>query len=120
MKLRLATTLLLGTSLAGMANADGSDLVVFDWAGYDDPGFYQSYVDAHGSDPSFSFFTDEEEAFQKMRAGFKVDAGHPCSQSVPKWMEAGLLNRLRCRASGRTLSGRHTAKPLKYHQGVHG
>ncbi len=91
MKLTLATALLLGTALAGAANADGSDLVVFDWAGYDDPGFYQSYVDAHGSDPLFSFFTDEEEAFQKMRAGFKVDAGHPCSQSVPKWMEAGLL-----------------------------
>ena len=29
-----------------------------------------------------------------MRSGFKADLGHPCSQSVVKWREAGLLQPL--------------------------
>ena len=27
-------------------------------------------------------FSDEEEALQKVRAGFRADLGHPCSQSL--------------------------------------
>src|SRR3546814_550822 len=69
-----------------------SDL--FDWAGYEDPAFHQSYADKNGDSPTFAFFGDEEEAFQKLRAGFKADLAHPCSQSVLKWREAGLLKPL--------------------------
>ena len=32
-----------------------------------------------------------EEAFQKVRAGFRADLGHPCSQSVVKWRNADLI-----------------------------
>ena len=71
--------------------ADASKLVVFDWAGYEDPNFYKSYVDKYGGKPTYAFFGDEEEAFQKLRAGFKADLAHPCSQSVVKWNQAGLL-----------------------------
>lgn len=76
---------------AGGAFAADADLVVFDWAGYEDPEFYQSYIAAHGEAPTYSFFGDEEEAFQKLRAGFRADLAHPCSQSVVKWREAGLI-----------------------------
>lgn len=76
---------------AGMAMAADADLVVFDWAGYEDPEFYTAYTAKYGDGPTFAFFGDEEEAFQKLRSGFKADAVHPCSQSVPKWIEAGLL-----------------------------
>ncbi|HUF56696.1 MAG TPA: extracellular solute-binding protein, partial [Thermohalobaculum sp.] len=76
---------------AGLAHAQDSELVVFDWAGYEDPEFFKAYTEEHGQGPTFSFFGDEEEAFQKLRAGFQADAAHPCSQSVPKWREAGLL-----------------------------
>jgi len=41
--------------------------------------------------PRFTFFADEEEAFNKMRAGFEPDAMFPCSYKVPYWHEAGLL-----------------------------
>lgn len=85
----VAVGLVFGMSAAARA-ADG-DLVVFDWAGYEDPEFFKSYNEKHGDDPTFAFFGDEEEAFQKMRSGFKADVAHPCSQSVPKWIEAGLL-----------------------------
>ena len=77
--------------LAAPAQAADADLVVFDWAGYEDPEFYKGYTEEHGEPPTFSFFGDEEEAFQKLRAGFKADLAHPCAQSVVKWNEAGLL-----------------------------
>src|SRR5690606_6988907 len=58
------------------------------------PEFHPAYVAKHGDGPTFTFFGDEDEAFEKMRAGFKVDLAHPCSQSVVKWREAGLLQPL--------------------------
>ncbi|HSS65259.1 MAG TPA: ABC transporter substrate-binding protein [Gammaproteobacteria bacterium] len=80
---------MIGT--AGITTAADSDLVVFDWAGYEDPEFFKAYTEKHGDNPTFAYFGDEEEAFQKLRSGFKADASHPCSQSIPKWREAGLL-----------------------------
>lgn len=76
---------------ANAAIAADAELVVFDWAGYEDPEFYTAFTAKHGDAPTFAFFGDEEEAFQKLRSGFAADAVHPCSQSVPKWIEAGLL-----------------------------
>jgi spermidine/putrescine transport system substrate-binding protein len=73
------------------AYAQDSDLVVFDWAGYEDPEFFKSFIESNGQGPTFAFFADEEEAFQKLRSGFQADLAHPCSQSIPKWIEAGLL-----------------------------
>jgi spermidine/putrescine transport system substrate-binding protein len=94
--LRLKVAALAGTAalLSSTVWAQDSELTVFDWAGYEDPEFYTAYTDKYGDAPTFAFFGDEEEAFQKLRSGFKADAAHPCSQSVPKWMEAGLLEPL--------------------------
>lgn len=87
---------LIGLAVAGSLTASTAlaEIVVFDWAGYEDPEFFKTYIDEHGGPPTFAFFGDEEEAFQKLRAGFKADLAHPCSQSVVKWREAGLLEPL--------------------------
>lgn len=69
------------------------DLIIFDWSGYEAPEFHPAYTAKYG-EPTFTFFGDEDEAFEKLRAGFKADLGHPCSQSVVKWREAGLLQPL--------------------------
>ncbi len=66
-------------------------LTVFDWAGYEDSAFHEAYIEKNGSSPEFAFFGDEDEAFEKLRAGFEADISHPCSQSVMKWRDAGLL-----------------------------
>ncbi|MCM2472360.1 extracellular solute-binding protein [Rhizobium sp. CG5] len=89
-------SVLLSGLLAGVAPAAiaADTIVVFDWAGYEDPAFHPAYTTQFGSEPDFSFFGDEEEAFQKLRSGFKADLAHPCSQSVSKWREAGLLEPL--------------------------
>lgn len=95
---RLALALTLASALAGGmsagARAEDSELIIFDWSGYEDPSFHPKYTEKHGDSPTFSFFGDEDEAFEKVRSGFKADLGHPCSQSVVKWREAGLLQPL--------------------------
>ena len=91
-KILLATT--TATLISGVAIAADDGLVVFDWSGYEDEGFFQNYVTKHGGPPTYAFFGEEEEAFQKLRAGFRADVSHPCSQSVSKWHEAGLLEPL--------------------------
>ena len=76
------------------AAAEDSELTVFDWSGYEEPQFHPAYTAKNGDSPTFSFFGDEDEAFAKLRAGFKADIAHPCSQSVAKWRDAGMLEPL--------------------------
>ncbi|MCV3242904.1 ABC transporter substrate-binding protein [Mesorhizobium sp. ZC-5] len=90
----LVLTVALSASVAPMAFAEDAELTVFDWSGYEAPEFHPGYISKNGDSPTFTFFGDEEEAFQKIRSGFKTDLAHPCSQSVVKWREAGLLEPL--------------------------
>lgn len=76
------------------ANTDPAGLVVFEWAGYELPEFYPSYAEKYGTEPTFSLFAEEEEALQKLRAGFPADISHPCSGSVARWNDAGALRPL--------------------------
>lgn len=90
--LKRTTTVIAVAAMPTLAAAQ--ELIVLDWSGYEDPGFIGAYIEAHGGTPSYSFFGEEEEAFQKLRAGFEVDVAHPCSQSVSKWQLAGLIEPL--------------------------
>jgi spermidine/putrescine transport system substrate-binding protein len=95
-KTAIRLSVLLSGLLASVAPpaAAADNIVVFDWAGYEDPAFHPTYTEKFGGEPDFSFFGDEEEAFQKLRSGFTADLAHPCSQSVSKWRDAGLLEPL--------------------------
>lgn len=94
LSISLAVATALSASAAAIATAADGDLVVFDWSGYEAPEFHPGYIEKHGQSPTFTFFGDEDEAFEKLRAGFKADLSHPCSQSVVKWRDAGLLEPL--------------------------
>ena len=88
------TRLLLTTAVAALALpafAADSELIVFDWAGFEDPALIQAYHEAHGDGPTYSFFADDDEAFQKLASGFKVDVAHPCSQMIQRYRDAGLI-----------------------------
>lgn len=91
----MTKTRLLATAFAAVfattAGAQDPELLVFDWSGFEDPNFFTAYTEKHGAQPTFAFFGEEEEAFQKLRSGFRADVSHPCSQSVDKWRQAGLL-----------------------------
>ena len=65
--------------------------MVFDYSGFEEPQFHAAYSAQHGDSPTFAFFGDEDEAFQKIRAGFKADVAHICAGSVTKWAESGII-----------------------------
>ena len=70
------------------------ELMVFTWAGYDIPAFFGSYIEKWDMLPSFSLWGEEEEGFQKMRGGFRPDVAAPCTYSLRRWYDAGLLKTL--------------------------
>ena len=93
----VATTILpmLPTAAQAQENVEkDEDLLVFTWSGYDIPEFMGSYIEKYGKVPSFALWGEEEEGFQKMRAGFKPDLAHPCTYSLGRWYDAGLLKAL--------------------------
>jgi len=85
--LGLAVTPLVGRR----ALAEGK-LTYYTWSGYELPDFHKSYLDKHGGvEPDFGFFSDEEEALQKVLAGYTPDIAHPCVNTVGRWRAAGTL-----------------------------
>lgn len=63
----------------------------FTWGGYDSPEFMVHYVEKYGEEPRYSYYDSEDDAFQKMRAGFEPDMHFPCSAVLKLWNDAGLL-----------------------------
>lgn len=63
----------------------------YTWSGYDVPELHQPYVAKYGESPNITLFADQEEALQKLRAGFEVDLAHPCIDDMIKWHDAEIL-----------------------------
>ena len=78
-------------TMATGALAADSKLTVFDWAGFDQKNLIPEYIAKYGDQPTYAFFGDDDEAFQKLSSGFKVDIAHPCSQMIQKYRDAGLI-----------------------------
>ncbi|MCT4684799.1 MAG: ABC transporter substrate-binding protein [Roseicyclus sp.] len=85
----LGTALALALTVPSYAMAQ--DLLVFDYSGFENPEFHQPFIDQHGASPEFVFFGDEDEAFQRLLAGFRSDVTHICAGSVPRWQESGII-----------------------------
>jgi spermidine/putrescine transport system substrate-binding protein len=91
---RMKTLLASAATLAALSLptfAADPDLIVFDWAGFEDQSLIEGYVAKHGQMPTYAFFGDDDEAFQKVSSGFKADVAHPCSQKVQSYRDAGLI-----------------------------
>jgi spermidine/putrescine transport system substrate-binding protein len=86
----LSSFLLAGALTASQACA-ADDLLVLDWGGFDIEGLATDYVAKRGTPPTYTFFGDDDEAFQKLSSGFRSDVTHPCSQVVSKYRDAGLI-----------------------------
>ena len=71
--------------------AGNGPVTLFQWQDYMEPPFLAEYEKATGEKPAITIFADEDEAFSKMRAGFKPDVMGPCYYEFPRWKEAGLL-----------------------------
>lgn len=93
-KMTLGALALSVASAPLTATAGGADLTVFDWSGYEDTGFFGSYMEEYNEAPSYTFFGSQEEAFTKLQSGFTADLAHPCSDAVRKWVAADLIKPL--------------------------
>lgn len=87
-KLGLALAVLPSTRSRADAAAAMS---YYTWAGYEVPQLHQAYLDKYGADATISFFGDEDEALAKIRAGYTPGLAHPCSASVARWRDAGVI-----------------------------
>ena len=65
--------------------------MLFQWQDYVDAPFLADYEAALARTRTPSIFADEDEAFAKMRAGYKPDVMGPCEYEFPRWQEAGLI-----------------------------
>ena len=72
-------------------SAQAAPATLFQWEDYMDPPFLADYEARFHEKPNVSIFADEDEAFAKMRAGYKPDVMGPCYYEFPRWQEAGLL-----------------------------
>ena len=65
--------------------------VLFQWEDYVAEPFLKEYQATFTDQPQTAIYADEDEAFAKMRAGYKPDVMGPCAYEFPRWQEAGLL-----------------------------
>ena len=66
------------------------DLLVMDFTGYEVPDLHRSYIKQYGTSPAFSLLGDGDEAFLKVRAGFRADLVHAGTFDVSRFRDAGL------------------------------
>jgi len=86
----IVTLVLISCGPGGGSSASDTP-VLFQWEDYRDAPFLEEYRTRYGETPPISIFADEDEAFAKLRAGFKPDVMGPCYYEFPRWQEAGLL-----------------------------
>ena len=72
------------------AGAEG-EIDYITWAGYEEPVFWQDYINKHGANVNYTFQGDEEEALTKVRSGFPADLMHPCTFISGKYRDAGII-----------------------------
>ena len=79
-KLTLVASAAMLCASASFAADDG--LIVLDWSGYEETGFFQAYIDKHGDNPAFSFFGEEEEAFQNTTSTLTTSSSFTAAAST--------------------------------------
>lgn len=78
--------------LAGAGGTrDDRPVTLFQWQDYMEPPFLADYEARYHEKPAITIFADEDEAFTKMRAGFRPDVMGPCYYEFSRWRDAGLL-----------------------------
>ncbi|MSP82649.1 MAG: extracellular solute-binding protein [Alphaproteobacteria bacterium] len=113
--LRAAAAIGVGVSTMPLKARAANNITAMEWAGYEAPEYYQAYVAKHEKAPDFSFFSTEEEAFEKIRAGFPADLMHPCTYSINQFKDGGLVKPI---DTSRLSNWPDVIEPLKTWSGV--
>jgi spermidine/putrescine transport system substrate-binding protein len=86
-----AGVLALVAFCAGAPALAADKLTYFTWSGYELPDFNKSFIAAHPDGVEATMFTDDDDAFAKVKAGFRSDIAHPCYDKIARWNKEGLL-----------------------------
>ncbi|HAH09019.1 MAG TPA: hypothetical protein DCL54_03625 [Alphaproteobacteria bacterium] len=86
-----ATAVLTVLAAPAAKAANAKDLTLFTFEDWGNPPFLAEYKKKYNAVPKYVIFADEDEAFTKMRGGFKPDVMGPCSYEYGRWQEAGFL-----------------------------
>ena len=73
------------------ARAQDDWLYLFTRTGHEVPEPHPEFSAKYDREPAASFYADNDEALEKIRAGFSADIVCPSSSSVIRWIHAGLL-----------------------------
>lgn len=73
------------------AMAQDAWLYLFTWNGYELPELHPAFTEKYGREPDVSFYADNDEALEKIRAGFDADIVCPSGSTVIRWIHAGLI-----------------------------
>lgn len=73
------------------ARAEDGRLTYLTWSGYEQPEYDEVYLKAHPGAVDISVFGDDDDAFTKLKAGFRPDIAHPCYDKIQRWNKAGLI-----------------------------
>ena len=76
---------------SGAARSADEDLLVFDWSGYEIPELHKPYIAKYGKSPTITIFADDEEAYIKIKGGFRCDLVHPTSYAIGRYRDQGML-----------------------------
>jgi spermidine/putrescine transport system substrate-binding protein len=85
----LTTAVLL--ALATLPASAQDKLSYFTWSGYELPEFDPTFLQKHPGGLETTMFGDDDDAFTKVKAGFRPDVAHPCYDKVARWNREGLL-----------------------------
>jgi spermidine/putrescine transport system substrate-binding protein len=70
-----------------------SSIQVFTWSGYDVAELRPGHDDAYGA-PGYLLYADNDEAIQKVRAGYLPTLVQPTSYLIGRWRDAGLVKQI--------------------------
>jgi len=82
---------MVSVPVIGRRASAAGDLMVMDWSGYEVPELHKPYIAKYGASPEISLFADDEEAYQKVKGGFRTDLVHPTSYAVGRYRDQGML-----------------------------
>lgn len=73
---------------------EDSKLAVLEWKGYEYPYYYPDYMAQYGREPDYTFFSEVEDALQRLRTGYPVEVVHLCPGQMAEARAAGLIKPL--------------------------
>jgi len=73
------------------ATAQTFPIEVFTWPGYDAVALRPGFDETYGAEPDFLLYADNDEAFDKVAAGFRPTIVQPTNHTIARWRTASLL-----------------------------